>query len=333
MLQSLGHMPEISMTSVIDILFVALVIYGFLKLLKWTHAMPALLGVALVRLAVYWAHFEDLKTIDWLVAAVAAAQHLRADRGVCCRNPPLAGVAWGEAFPCRAWAGAWVETYDDIVMAATLFAKNKTGALIIIERQDGLGNYIDSGVPLDANLSYDLLATIFLHKTRRCMMARSSCRRTDRCGRMFPAAGDRSATLDAMGTRHRAGIGITEETDAIAVIVSEETGSISVASGGGIERDLTPEHLRERISELLRRYIPRTTLPTVGNRTRTGHRRSQSRVSSAAKNTWLKGRNCDHARILPPLRAQRPGPEGPGAADLHRLVVGGRPRSRGGVRS
>ena len=66
-----------------------------------------------------------------------------------------------------------------------------------------------------------------------------------------------------MGTRHRAGIGITEETDAIAVIVSEETGGISVAHRGGIERDLTPEHLRERISELLRRYIPRTTLPTV----------------------------------------------------------------------
>ena len=57
-----------------------------------------------------------------------------------------------------------METYDDIVLAATLFAKNKTGALIVIERQDGLGNYIDSGVPLDANLSYDLLATIFLQR-------------------------------------------------------------------------------------------------------------------------------------------------------------------------
>ena len=65
-----------------------------------------------------------------------------------------------------------------------------------------------------------------------------------------------------LGTRHRAGIGITQETDAIAVIVSEETGSISIASGGEIERDITVEHLRERIGELLRRYIPRTTLPT-----------------------------------------------------------------------
>ena len=71
MLQTLGHMPEISVTSVIDILFVALVIYGFLKLMKWTHAMPALLGAALVALEVYWAHFKGLNTTDWLVAAVA----------------------------------------------------------------------------------------------------------------------------------------------------------------------------------------------------------------------------------------------------------------------
>jgi hypothetical protein len=65
-----------------------------------------------------------------------------------------------------------------------------------------------------------------------------------------------------MGTRHRAGIGITEETDAIAVIVSEETGAISLAVSGSFERDLTVEHLRERLSTLLRRYVPPTTLPT-----------------------------------------------------------------------
>jgi hypothetical protein len=65
-----------------------------------------------------------------------------------------------------------------------------------------------------------------------------------------------------LGTRHRAGIGVTEETDAIAVIVSEETGAISLAVGGKIERDITVEQLRERLGELLRRYVPRSTLPT-----------------------------------------------------------------------
>ncbi len=98
MLQSLGRMPEISVTFVIDILFVALVIYGFLKLLKWTHAMPALLGVAAVALAVYAAHIEGLKTIDWLVAAVAAAGDFCADRGVCSGNSACARAAGTEFF-------------------------------------------------------------------------------------------------------------------------------------------------------------------------------------------------------------------------------------------
>jgi len=118
-------------------------------------------------------------------------------------------------------------------------------------------------VPLDANLSYDLLSTLFLPKAplhdgavivQKDRIAAAAC--------FLPLATDPQLSAQ-MGTRHRAGIGITEETDAIAVIVSEETGGISVAHRGAIERDLTPEHLRERISELLRRYIPRTTLPTT----------------------------------------------------------------------
>ena len=262
MLPNLGHMPEISVTSVIDILFVAILIYGFLKLLKWTHAMPALLGVALVALAVYWAHFKGLNTIDWLVAAVAPLT-IFALIVVFAAEIRHSLVRLGRQFSMSRLGGRRVETYDDIVMAASLFSNNKTGALIVIERQDDLGNHIDSGVPLDAVLSYDLLATIFLPKAplhdgavivQRDRIAAAAC--------FLPLATDPQLSSQ-LGTRHRAGIGVTEETDAIAVIVSEETGTISIASGGGIERDLTPEHLRERISELLRRYIPRTTLPTA----------------------------------------------------------------------
>jgi diadenylate cyclase len=262
MLQNLTHMSEISMTSVIDILFVAVVIYGFLKLLKWSRAMPALLGVALVTLVVYWVHFKGLNTIDWLVTA-AAPLSIFALIVVFAPEIRHSLVRLGRGFSVSRMGGRRVETYDDIVMAATLFEKNKTGALIIIERQDDLGTYIDSGVPLDANLSYDLLTTIFLPKAplhdgavivQKDKIAAAAC--------FLPLATDPQLSSQ-MGTRHRAGIGITEETDCIAVIVSEETGGISVAHRGGIERDLTPEQLRERISELLRRYIPRTTLPTV----------------------------------------------------------------------
>jgi diadenylate cyclase len=261
MLQRLGRIPELSLTSVIDILFVALVIYGFLKLLKRTHAMPALLGVAAVGFALYAAHIEQFKTIDWLVAAILP---LAVFALIVVFAPEIRHALGrlGRSFSMSRLSGRGGETYDDVVLAANLFANNKTGALIVIERQDGLGNYIDSGVALDANLSYDLLATIFLKDAplhdgaviiQKDRIAAAAC--------FLPLATDPQLSKQ-LGTRHRAGIGITQETDAIAVIVSEETGSISIASGGEMVRDITPEHLRERIGELLRRYIPRTTLPT-----------------------------------------------------------------------
>jgi len=154
------------------------------------------------------------------------------------------------------------DAYDDIVLAANLFSQNQTGALIVIEREIGLRTYIESGVPLDARLSYDLLATIFrpsapLHDgaviVQKDRIAAAAC---------FLPLSMNPVLSTQMGTRHRAGIGITEETDAIAVIVSEESGAISLAVAGNFERDLTVEQLRERLSTLLRRYVPPATLPT-----------------------------------------------------------------------
>src|SRR6267378_3023550 len=153
------------------------------------------------------------------------------------------------------------DVYDDIVLAANLFSQNQTGALIIIEREIGLRTYIESGVPLDARLSYDLLATLFrpsapLHDgaviVQRDRIAAAAC---------FLPLSMNPVLSTQMGTRHRAGIGVTEETDAVAVIVSEETGAISLAVKGNIERDLTVERLRERLTQLLRRYAPAHTLP------------------------------------------------------------------------
>jgi diadenylate cyclase len=133
---------------------------------------------------------------------------------------------------------------------------------MVIEREIGLRTYIESGVALDARLSYDLLATIFrpsapLHDgaviIRGDRVSAAAC---------FLPLSMNPVLSTQLGTRHRAGIGITEETDAIAIIVSEETGSISLAVGGAIERDLTVEELRERMGTLLRRYVPPTPLPT-----------------------------------------------------------------------
>jgi diadenylate cyclase len=127
---------------------------------------------------------------------------------------------------------------------------------VVVEREIGLRTYIESGVALDAHLSYDLLATLFrpsapLHDgaviLQKDRIAAAAC---------FLPLSMNPLLSTQLGTRHRAGIGITEETDAVSVIVSEETGSISVAVGGQVERDITPERLRQRLAELLTHSAP-----------------------------------------------------------------------------
>ena len=257
----IGHLPQLSIADVIDILLVAVLIYQFLALIRGTRAVPILVGVAGITLAFYGAHVAELRTVNWLVGTLLPYAIFA-----------LIVVFQNEIRHALARLGRKLtfsrtsqdsEAYDDIVLAANLFSQSQTGALIVIEREIGLRTYIESGVPLDANLSYDLLATIFrpsapLHDgaviIQKDRIAAAAC---------FLPLSMNPVLSTQLGTRHRAGIGITEETDAIAVIVSEETGFISLAVAGNIERDITVEYLRERLSELLRRYVPPTALPTM----------------------------------------------------------------------
>jgi diadenylate cyclase len=139
------------------------------------------------------------------------------------------------------------EAYDEIVLAATTLSSRRIGALIVLERNVGLQNYIDTGVALGATLSYDLLVTIFdphtpLHDgaaiIRSYKLAAASC--------FLPLTLNPRLSKE-LGTRHRAAIGITEDTDAVAVVVSEETGVISFVENGQITRYLNSTSLRERI--------------------------------------------------------------------------------------
>lgn len=259
----LGRWPQVSMLSIIDILLVAVLIYEFLVLIRGTRAAPMLLGVAVLALAFYLARVGELRTINWLVSTLlpyaifALIVVFQAEI-----RQALAKLGRKLTFARLSQAAA-SEAYDDIVLAANLFSQNQTGALIVIEREIGLRTYVESGVPLDALLSYDLLATIFrpsapLHDgaaiIRNDRIAAAAC---------FLPLSMNPVLSTQLGTRHRAGIGVTEETDAISVIVSEETGSISLAVGGSIERELGVEELRQRLSELLRRYVPPATLPTA----------------------------------------------------------------------
>ncbi len=253
--------PHITVISVIDVLLVALVIYELLALIRGTRAAYMLVGVAALGIAFYLARAGGLVTLNWLLSTLLPYAVFA-----------LIVVFQSEIRQALARLGRKVtfgrttategDAYDDIVLAANLFSQNQTGALIVIEREIGLRTYIESGVALDARLSYDLLATVFrpsapLHDgaviVQKDRIAAAAC---------FLPLSMNPVLSTQLGTRHRAAIGITEETDAIAVVVSEETGAVSLTVAGTIERDLTVEQLRKRMGELLRRYVPPSTLPT-----------------------------------------------------------------------
>src|SRR5271169_5877588 len=230
-------------------------------MIRGTRAVPMLVVLLVVAVTFYLARIGELTTLNWVVSNVlpflvfalivvfqSEIRHVLADLGR--RLSFLRG------------SSAESDSYDDIVLAANLFSQHQTGALIVIEREIGLRTHIESGVPLYACLSYDLLATIFrpsapLHDgaviVQKDRIAAAAC---------FLPLSMNPVLSTQLGTRHRAAIGITEETDAISVVVSEENGAISIAVGGTVERDITVEYLRERLSELLRRYVPAASLPT-----------------------------------------------------------------------
>jgi diadenylate cyclase len=259
--QLLTPWPHVSVVTVIDILLVAVVIYEFLVIIRGTRAALMLIGVAALALAFYFARIGELTTLNWLISTLLPYA-VFALIVVFQSEIRQALARLGRKLTFRTSNSSEADAYDDIVLAANLFSQNQTGALIVIEREVGLRTYIESGVPLEARLSYDLLATIFrpsapLHDgaviVQKDRIAAAAC---------FLPLSMNPVLSTQLGTRHRAGIGITEETDAIAVIASEETGAISLAVGGKIERDLSVEELRARLSSLLQRYVPPSTLPT-----------------------------------------------------------------------
>jgi diadenylate cyclase len=254
--------PNLTVISVIDILLVAVIIYEFLALIRGTRAALILIGLAIVVLAFYVSRIGELLTLNWLISR-ALPYAVFALIVIFVPEIRQALARLGRRLTLSRSSAAETDAYDDIVLAANLFSQNQTGALIVIEREIGLRTYIESGVALDAQLSYDLLATLFrpsapLHDGAVIIqgdrVAAAAC---------FLPLSMNPVLSTQLGTRHRAAIGLTEETDAISIVVSEETGSISLAVAGTIERDLTVEELRERLSKLLRRYVPPTPLPTA----------------------------------------------------------------------
>jgi len=234
----------------LDILILAAIIYYLLKLLRGTRAIPMVIAVLLLVLLYEGARWARLEMLEWIlttllpyfaIALIVLFQpEIRRALARVGRRPLLL------RFTSRETA----EAHDDLVLAVTFFSQNRIGALVALEREVGLRTYIESGIPLDATLSYDLLLAIFhpaspLHDgaviIQNNRVAAAAC---------FLPLSLNPAISNQLGTRHRAAIGVTEESDAVVVLVSEQTGAISLATGGAIELGITPETLSQRLGQL-----------------------------------------------------------------------------------
>lgn len=251
-LANLLRRPPVGWWDLLDIALVSVLIYEFLKLIRGTRAVQMAVGSMLVIALFYISQLAPLQALNWLIrnmlvyVAFAAIVIFQSDI-----RRALAHFGQAPFFRYFNRQEAADETIEEVVVAATMLAQQKVGAIFAIEREIGLRNYIESGIPLDAALTYDLLVTIFrpgspLHDGAVILQE----------GRIAAAACFLPLTVNPrlsreLGTRHRAAIGLTEESDAAAIVVSEETGKISIALNGEIERGLSPDDLRSRLRSLI----------------------------------------------------------------------------------
>lgn len=249
------YLPTINtLRNILDISLVFIIVYVVLKLLRGTRAVPTMVGIVLLALLYWLAVAQDLATLEFVLRSavlyVGFAIIVLFQSEI---RQALIYFANRFRFPIlrrhRSQFGGNV--YDEIVLAVTTLASEKTGALIVIERNVGLRNFVDAGVQIDAAISYDLLVTIFNPSTPLhdgAVIIQNE--RIAAASVFLPLTKNPEISRD-LGTRHRAAIGITEGTDAIAIVVSEETGLITYVEGGGIRRNLETNALRKLLLDAM----------------------------------------------------------------------------------
>jgi diadenylate cyclase len=254
---TLPDLPPLTITAAVDIVIVAILVYQFLLIIRGRRAVHVLLGVCVLGLiyaAAVWAKLELLHTILATLApytAIALIVMFQAElRRALARlgRRPFLGVSQLERR----------ELSQEVVLAVGRLSQTKVGALIVIERKIGLRTFIESGVSLDAQVSRDLLCSIFhpggtLHDGAVIIqgdrISAAAC---------FLPLTTNPLLVTELGTRHRAALGISEESDCIAIVASEETGKVSVAAFGEIEIDVPLERVEHMLSERLDRNEKRS---------------------------------------------------------------------------
>ena len=258
----LTHFDQFGWVDLLDVLLLAVIIYYLVLLIRGTRAVQMLVGVIVLVLA-YW------------VSGLPEGSHLRTVHrvlGSFLFYVPFAIIVIFQDTIRRALAGLARNPFrllatpltdsmiQDIALAVTTLADRRHGALIVVEGEQGLRDQAETGIRIDAVLSYDLLINIFApHTPLHDGAVIVSDGRIKAAACFLPLGGGSDLTRE-LGTRHRAALGISEETDALAIVVSEETGTISICDGRGFTRNLDARGVRDYLRE---RLLPRRGSPAV----------------------------------------------------------------------
>lgn len=247
----IGFISNFTISDFIDISIVAFIIYRFLLIVQGTRAVQMLLGLAALA-TLYWLSLSyELYSLNWIlkhffdfffvILIILFQDQIRS-----------ALVAFGEAkILGRRKRGRYNEQVEEVVAAATALSREKTGALIVFEKNHGLLNYSLTGTKLDSRIHSDILYSLFqsnspLHDGAVILYEN----RIQSAGCFLPLS--RNVEIDShLGTRHRAALGITEVSDAVVLVVSEETGKVNLCYGGQFFHMLDENMLRKGLRQLL----------------------------------------------------------------------------------
>lgn len=235
----------------LDILLVAFIIYRIILLIKGTRAVQMLVGLAVLLIIYVASQVGGLYTLNWilnnflssiiLVIVVIFQHDIRRALIHVGRNPFFADLSFREG----------TQVIDELCRGCAVISQNRLGALIVIERETGINDFLEVGVELDAKPSSELIHAIFINTSPihdgAVIIQRG---RVTRAGCFLPLTQNPDVS-PRLGTRHRAALGLTEQVDAVVIVVSEETGKISVAVGGKITRDLEVTTLKKVLNRLL----------------------------------------------------------------------------------
>lgn len=243
-------LAQVRWQDALDIFIVSVVIYRVLLIIKGTKAEKMLIGLGVLLLAAFVSKYLQLYTTDWIVFSFWSQVVVAI---IVLFQPEIRRTLaqMGESSFLQNFTSAEeLKSLEEIVKASVALANRKIGALIVIEREVSLAEYVEIGTSLEARVSRELLLSIF-HPTSPihdgAIIIKGNRVVAAGCFLPITIGADLSK---ALGTRHRAGIGITEETDAVAIIVSEETGTVSVGIDGKIETHVDMGTLRDMLTDL-----------------------------------------------------------------------------------